>query len=64
MSMYKTIILLLATYGCETWSLILREEFRLRAFENRILRGEYLDPKGMKLGNRESYTMRDVIVLN
>jgi hypothetical protein len=25
-------------YGCETWSLILREEHRLRAFENRVLR--------------------------
>jgi hypothetical protein len=24
-------------YGCETWSLILREERRLRAFENRVL---------------------------
>jgi hypothetical protein len=25
-------------YGCETWSLILREEHRLRMFENRLLR--------------------------
>ena len=25
-------------YGCETWSLTLREESRLRVFENRILR--------------------------
>jgi hypothetical protein len=25
-------------YGCETWSLILREEHRLRVFENRMLR--------------------------
>jgi hypothetical protein len=25
-------------YGCETWSLTLREEHRLRAFENRVLR--------------------------
>ena len=25
-------------YGCETWSLTLREEFRLRIFENWILR--------------------------
>ena len=28
--MYKTIILPVALYGCETWSLTLREEFRLR----------------------------------
>ena len=25
-------------YGCETWSLILREERKLRVFENRVLR--------------------------
>jgi len=28
-------------YGCETWSLILREECRLRVFENRILRRKF-----------------------
>ena len=35
---YKTIILLLVLYGCETWSLTLREEHRLRMFENKVLR--------------------------
>jgi hypothetical protein len=25
-------------YGCETWSQTLREEYRLRVFENRVLR--------------------------
>jgi hypothetical protein len=35
---YKTIILPLVLYGCETWSLTLREEHRLRVFENRMLR--------------------------
>jgi hypothetical protein len=35
---YKTIILPVALYGCETWSLTLREEHRLRVFENRTLR--------------------------
>ena len=34
---YKTIILPVVLYGCETWSLTLREEFSLRVFENRIL---------------------------
>jgi len=34
---YRTIILLVVLYGCETWSLILREERRLRVFENRVL---------------------------
>jgi hypothetical protein len=35
---YKTIILPVVLYGCETWSLTLREEQRLRVFENRVLR--------------------------
>ena len=35
---YKTIILPVVLYGCETWSLALREEDRLRMFENKVLR--------------------------
>jgi hypothetical protein len=35
---YKTIILPVVLYGCETWSLTLREEHRLRVFEKRVLR--------------------------
>jgi hypothetical protein len=35
---YKTIILPLGLYGCETWSLTVREECKLRVFENRMLR--------------------------
>ena len=35
---YKAIILPVVLYGCETWSLTLREERRLRVFENRVLR--------------------------
>jgi len=35
---YKTTILPIVLYGCETWSLTLREERRLRVFENRVLR--------------------------
>jgi hypothetical protein len=35
---YKTIVLPVVLYGCETWSLSLREEHRLRVFENRVLR--------------------------
>jgi hypothetical protein len=36
--LYKTIILPVVLYGCETWSLMLRKEHRLRMFENRVLR--------------------------
>jgi len=35
---YRTIILPVVLYGCETWSLALREERRLRVFENRVFR--------------------------
>ena len=42
---YRSIILLDVSYGCETWSLIMREERRLRVFENRLLR-RIIEPKG------------------
>jgi hypothetical protein len=35
---YKTVILPMVLYGCETWSLTLREEYRVWVFENRVLR--------------------------
>jgi hypothetical protein len=44
---YKTIILSFVLHECETWSLTLREEHRLRVFENRVLR-RIFDLRGMK----------------
>ena len=44
LKIYKTGILPVVLYGCETWSLTLREESRLRVFENRILR-RIFEPK-------------------
>jgi hypothetical protein len=41
---YKTIILPVVIYGCETWSLIVREEHKVRVFENRVLR-RIFEPK-------------------
>jgi hypothetical protein len=35
---YKAIILPVILYACGTWSLTLRDEHRLRVFENRVLR--------------------------
>jgi hypothetical protein len=35
---YKTVILPVVLYGCETWSLTLKEEPRLKVFENKVLR--------------------------
>ena len=43
--MYRTIILPMVLYGCETWSLTVREECRLRVFENRVLKRMF-GPKG------------------
>jgi hypothetical protein len=36
--LYRTVILPVVLYGCETWSLTLREESKLRVFENMVLR--------------------------
>jgi hypothetical protein len=38
MKIYRTIILPVVLHGCETWSLNLRDERRVRVFENRVLR--------------------------
>jgi hypothetical protein len=60
---YRAIILPVVLYGCENWSLTLREECRLRVFENRVLR-RIFGPKRDKvtgewrrLHNKEFYTL-------
>jgi hypothetical protein len=61
--MYKTIILPVVLYGCETWSLTLMEERRLRVFENRVLRRivwpkrEEVTGKWRRLHNEEFYAI-------
>jgi hypothetical protein len=42
---YKNIIFPVVLYGCKTWSLTVREEHRMRVFENRVLR-RIFGPKG------------------
>jgi hypothetical protein len=37
-TIYRTIILPVVSHGCGTWSVTLKEEHRLRLFENRVLR--------------------------
>ena len=59
---YKTIILSVVLYVCETWSLTLREECRLSVFENRILRrifGPKRDENGewRRLHNEELHNL-------
>jgi hypothetical protein len=48
MKIYKKVILPIVLYGCETFSLTLREEHRLRMLENRVLRGVFA-PKWEKV---------------
>jgi len=40
-NIYGNIIFPIVLYGCETWSLTLREERRLMVFENRVLRRKF-----------------------
>jgi hypothetical protein len=47
---YKTVILPLVLYRFETWSLTLREAYRLRVFENRLLRRISRPKKGEMIG--------------
>jgi hypothetical protein len=67
---YKNIILPVVLYGCETSFLALREEHRLRVFENRVLRrifgpkrdevtGEWSKLRGGELHN--SYSSPDIV---
>jgi hypothetical protein len=60
---YRTIILPVVLYGCETWSLALQEEHRLMVFETRVLR-RICGPKRVealgncrKLHNEELYNL-------
>jgi hypothetical protein len=60
---YRTIILPVVLYGCETWSLTLKEECQLRVFENRVLR-RIFGPKRngvtgewRRLHNKELYAL-------
>ena len=60
---YKTIILPVVLYGCETWSLTLREEHRLRVFENKVIRKIFgakrdgITREWRKLHNSELYAL-------
>jgi len=59
---YRIIILPVVLYGCETWSLTLREERRLRVFENRVLRRVFGPERDEVTGNGENYIMRSLVI--
>jgi hypothetical protein len=49
--MYKTIVLPVVLYGCETWFFAFVEEYRLRVFDNRMLR-RIIEPKRYDVAGR------------
>jgi hypothetical protein len=49
----KTVILQVVLYECKTWSLTLREEYRLRVFENRVLRRIFGSRRDKATGGEE-----------
>jgi hypothetical protein len=49
-------------YGCDTWSLTLREERRLRVFENRVVRRVFGPKRDEVTGNGENYIMRSLMI--
>jgi hypothetical protein len=55
MKIYRRIILLVVLYGCETWSLTLGKESRLRVFENRVLRRIFGPRREEAMGSGEDY---------
>ena len=59
---YRTIILPVVLYGCETWSLTVGEERRLRVFENRVLRRVFGPKRDEETGNEEKYIMRSLVI--
>jgi hypothetical protein len=59
---YKIIILPVVLYGGETWSLTLREEHRLRVFENRVLRRIFGPKRDDVTGEGENCTEGSFII--
>ena len=59
---YRTIILPVVSYGCETWSHTLREVRRLRVFGHRVLRRIFGPKRDELRGNGENYIMSSLMI--
>jgi hypothetical protein len=62
MKIHKTIILPVVLYGCETWSLTLREENRLNVFENKVLRRIFEPKRDEMTEGEENCIMRNFMI--
>jgi hypothetical protein len=60
---HKIVILPVVLCGCETWSFILREEHRLKAFANWVLRKKF-GPNVMKKARKLSKALHDLYTTN
>jgi hypothetical protein len=60
-TVYRAIVLPVVLYWCETWSLTLLEEQRLRVFENRVLRRIFGPKTDEMTGNGEDYITRNLM---
>jgi hypothetical protein len=61
MRIYETIILSVVLYGCETLSLTLRKEHRLRVFENKVLRRIFGAKGDEVMGEGENCIMKSFV---
>ena len=59
---YGNIILPVVSYGCETWPLTLREERRLRVFENRVLSRIFGPRRDEVIGEWRKQIMRSFVI--
>jgi hypothetical protein len=60
---YRSLILPVVLYGCETWSLKVREECRLKVFEKRVLRRIFGPKRDEVIGKwRKNYIMRRLMI--
>jgi hypothetical protein len=60
---YGTMLPSVVLYGCETWSLTLRKEHRLRVFENRVLRRVFGPKRDEVTGEREKMYKKELHIL-
>jgi hypothetical protein len=59
---YKSVILPVVLYGCEAWSLTLREEHRLRVFESNVLRGIFGPKRNEVTGGWRNCIIRSFMI--
>jgi hypothetical protein len=59
---YKTIILTVVLYGCGIWSLTLRDEYRLKVFQNSVLRIILGLKKDEGMEGWRNYIMRSFVI--